>query len=209
METASQKIAWVWQDNASEERATRSWIMQASVKKFHEKDIFESTILIIRNLYSNENFCAHIKDAHIIIDIDIEQGCTKSLILEYGKFIVSKDSKDAQGNHTTHDILKNPQSFKEFVFVEKFYEYIDCKINDLSDYEISLHEYESLLKFSQITANLNYKMFPALMEFFKKECLNCFKSVLSKEDGKILNMRLGELFMEYNIKTWSMERTTS
>ncbi|MBF0127657.1 MAG: hypothetical protein HQM02_10660 [Magnetococcales bacterium] len=163
----------------------------------HEKDIFEASVALIKGLYSKESFCNRINSEQIVIDIDVEQGCTKSLILSYGKFIVSRDSKDMQGNDVKHDILKDPQSFEQFVFVEKFYEYIDCKINDLNEYEISLREYESLLKFSQITANLNYKMFPSLMEFFKKDCLRTIKSVLSKDQAKILNMRLGELLMEY------------
>lgn len=171
--------------------------MDRSGKKFQEKDVFESTVVILRDLYSQESFCSRLKDEPVIIDIDVEQGCTKSVMLEYGKFIVSRDSKDVNGHYVTHDIMKDPQSFVQFVFVEKFYEYMDCKINDLTEYEISLREYESLLKFSQITANLNYKMFPALMEFFKKECLQAFKLVLNKDQAKILNMRLGELLMAY------------
>ncbi len=166
-------------------------------KKLQEKDIFETTFTMIKGLYSKESFCNRINAEQIVIDIDVEQGCTRSLFLAYGKFTISRDSKDPQGNYVRHDILRDAQSFEQFVFVEKFYEYIDCKINDLTEYEISLREYESLLKFSQITANLNYKMFPSLMEFFKKDCLNTFKSVLSKEQAKTLNMRLGELLMEY------------
>lgn len=172
--------------------------MESGGKKLHEKDIFETTVSMIKDLYSKEYFCSRIKNEPIIIDVDVDQGCTKSIILEYGKFIVSRDSKDMMGNHVKHDILKDPQSFEQFVFVEKFYEYIDCKIKALTEYEISLREYESLLKFSQITANLNYKMFPALMEFFKKDCLKTFKLVLSKEQAKLLNMRLGELLVEYH-----------
>lgn len=171
--------------------------MDGSAKKFQEKDIFENTITIVKELYSKESFCNRIKTEPVIIDVDVEQGCTQSIMLEYGKLIVSKDSKDDKGNYVKHDILKDPLSFKQFVFVEKFYEYIDCKLKDLTEYEISLREYESLLKFSQITANLNYKMFPALMEFYKKECLNTFKAIFHKEQAKILNMRLGELLMEY------------
>ncbi|MBF0271445.1 MAG: hypothetical protein HQL98_05110 [Magnetococcales bacterium] len=172
-------------------------IMDGAGKKLQEKDVFENTVAVVRELYGKETFCNRIKAEQIVIDIDVEQGCTKSVMLEYGKFVVSRDSKDVNGNYVKHDILKDPQSFEQFVFVEKFYEYMDCKINDLTEYEISLREYESLLKFSQITANLNYKMFPALMEFFKKDCLNTFRSVLNKEQAKILNMRLGELLMEY------------
>ncbi|MBF0437754.1 MAG: hypothetical protein HQL93_01400 [Magnetococcales bacterium] len=171
--------------------------MEGVTKKMHEKDVFENTLTIIKGLYGKESFCNRIKEGPIYIDIEVEQGCTKSIMLEYGKLVVSRDSKDVNGAYVTHDILRDPQSFEQFVFVEKFYEYMDCKINDLTEYEISLREYESLLKFSQITANLNYKMFPALMEFFKKDCLNTFKSVLSKEQTKVLNMRLGELLLEY------------
>ncbi|GAB0058870.1 hypothetical protein SIID45300_03228 [Candidatus Magnetaquicoccaceae bacterium FCR-1] len=171
--------------------------MDVAGKKLQEKDVFENTVSLVKELYGKESFCNRIKSDQAVIDVDVEQGCTKSVMLEYGKFIVSRDAKDVNGNYVKHDILKDPQSFEQFVFVEKFYEYIDCKINDLTEYEISLREYESLLKFSQITANLNYKMFPALMEFFKKDCINTFKSVFSKDQAKILNMRLGEMLMDH------------